>query len=64
MDGGIAEEDKRKVFEFFRRGKHANTVPGEGMGLPYVKALLERHRGEIWFESKEGIGTTFYFTLG
>ena len=61
---GIAEEDKRKVFEFFRRGKHANTVPGEGMGLPYVKALLERHRGEIWFESKEGIGTTFYFTLG
>ena len=61
---GIAEEDKHKVFEFFRRGKHANTVPGEGMGLPYVKALLERHRGEIWFESKEGIGTTFYFTLG
>ncbi|MEK6622118.1 MAG: ATP-binding protein [Planctomycetota bacterium] len=60
---GIAEEDKRKVFEFFRRGKHANTVPGEGMGLPYVKALLERHRGEIWFESKEGIGTTFYFTV-
>lgn len=61
---GIADEDKRKAFEFFRRGKHANTVPGEGMGLPYVKALLERHRGEIWFESKEGIGTTFYFTLG
>jgi len=61
---GIAEEDKRKVFEFFRRGRHANIVPGEGMGLPYVKALLERHRGEIWFESKEGVGTTFYFTLG
>ncbi len=61
---GIAEADQRKVFEFFRRGRHANTVPGEGMGLPYVKALLERHGGEIWFESKEGIGTTFYFTLG
>lgn len=61
---GIVEEDKRKVFEFFRRGRHASAVPGEGMGLPYVKALLERYGGEIWFESKEGVGTTFYFTLG
>ena len=50
---GIAEEDFHKVFELFRRAGKPN-VPGEGMGLAYVKALVERHGGEIWFESQEG----------
>jgi len=59
---GIAEEDFHKVFEIFRRaGKPC--VQGEGMGLPYAKVLVERHDGEICFESKEGVGTTFYFTI-
>jgi PAS domain S-box-containing protein len=59
---GIAEEDKPKVFEPFRRAGR-QTVPGEGMGLAYVQTLIRRHGGRIWFESTEGVGTTFWFTI-
>ncbi len=59
---GIAKEDNHKVFEIFRRAGRQD-VSGEGMGLPYVKVLVERHGGELCFESEEGVGTTFYFTI-
>ncbi|MCD6518508.1 MAG: PAS domain S-box protein, partial [Anaerolineae bacterium] len=59
---GIAEEDADKVFALFRRAG-AQDVPGEGMGLAYVKTLLRRHGGRIWFESTLGEGTTFFFTV-
>ena len=36
---------------------------GSGLGLQICKALVDRHDGEIWFESEIGIGTTCYFTL-
>lgn len=59
---GIAREDLHKVFEVFRRsGKQ--DVPGEGMGLPYVKTLVRRHGGRIWCESEPGKGTTISFTI-
>lgn len=59
---GIAEEDKHKVFELFRRAGRQD-VPGEGMGLAYVQTLVRRHGGRIWFDSKCGVGTTFTFTI-
>jgi PAS domain S-box-containing protein len=59
---GIAKEDKPKVFAPFRR-IGVQEVPGEGMGLPYVQALVRRHGGRIWCESELGVGTTFSFTI-
>ena len=59
---GIAEDDMDKVFAPFRRiGRQ--DMPGEGMGLPYVQALVRRHGGRIWCESELGVGTTFSFTI-
>ncbi len=59
---GIAREDMGKIFDIFRRaGKQ--DVPGEGMGLAYVKTLVYRHGGRIWCESELGSGTTFFVTL-
>jgi signal transduction histidine kinase len=59
---GIAQEDMDKVFAPFRRAGRQD-VPGEGMGLAYVQALVRRHDGRIWCESELGMGTTFTFTI-
>jgi signal transduction histidine kinase len=59
---GIAPDDIKKVFDPFRRlGKQ--DVPGEGMGLSYVKTLVKRLSGRIWCESELGVGTRFSFTV-
>ena len=59
---GIASDDAEKVFAPFRRaGKQ--DIPGEGMGLSYVHAMVRQHGGQIRFESELGAGTTFFFTI-
>jgi len=60
---GIAETDKNKVFEIFRRLRTKKEYPGTGIGLAICKKIVDRHRGKIWPESNPGKGTTFYFTL-
>lgn len=59
---GIAKEDIPRVFELFRRACRLN-VPGEGVGLTYVKTLVKRLGGRIWCESEAGAGSTFGFTI-
>jgi PAS domain S-box-containing protein len=59
---GMAREDIPKAFEIFKRvGKQ--DVPGEGMGLAYVRTLVRSLGGRIWCESEPGRGTTFSFTV-
>jgi PAS domain S-box-containing protein len=59
---GMAPEDIPKAFEIFRRvGKQ--DVPGEGMGLAYVKTLVRLLGGHITCESALGNGTTFSFSI-
>jgi two-component system CheB/CheR fusion protein len=60
---GIAEEYQRKIFRVFQH-VHDSRTRGEGMGLAIVRRIVERHGGRIWFDSRAGVGTTFYFTLG
>lgn len=62
---GIPDEDKDKIFARFYRANNAiRKVPdGSGLGLSLVKSFVEKWGGRIWFESKPGEGTTFYFTI-
>ncbi|MBO9702196.1 MAG: CHASE domain-containing protein [Sporocytophaga sp.] len=58
---GIKQENKKRVFEMFRR-LHAH-VEGSGMGLYIVKRIVENAGGTIDIESKAGEGTTFRIYL-
>ncbi len=60
--GGIAAADQNRIFQVFQRATRQN-VPGEGMGLAFVRTLVRRHRGRIWCESEPGVGSTFTFTI-
>ena len=59
---GIAEKDQEKIFEIFQRVGNLH-VPGEGMGLAYVKNLIRQMGGQVSCESDLGVGTKISFTV-
>ena len=63
--GGIAPEDRPRVFQrFYRADKPLIPGLGEtGVGMAIAKALVEAHGGRIWVESEMGVGSTFHFIL-
>lgn len=62
---GIPATDQAKIFTKFFRAHQSGTegVTGTGLGLYVVKLLVEKMKGDIKFESKENVGTSFIFTL-
>ncbi|MDD4145367.1 MAG: ATP-binding protein, partial [Prolixibacteraceae bacterium] len=62
---GIPEERQKAVFERFIQADIDNKMAlhGAGLGLSISKAYVEMLGGKIWVESKEGVGSTFYFDL-
>ncbi len=62
---GIPESQQSRIFTKFFRGDNVIRMEteGSGLGLYTTKNIVEAHRGKIWFDSKEGEGTTFYFTI-
>jgi signal transduction histidine kinase len=65
---GIPDTLKELIFERFVRGAQkgqqgAESVSGTGLGLSLVKAVVENHRGSVWFSSVVGKGTTFYIRV-
>jgi light-regulated signal transduction histidine kinase (bacteriophytochrome) len=61
---GIMPRYHQEVFRIFRRlNDEDDAVKGTGVGLTFVKKIVERHGGRIWIDSEPGRGSTFYFTL-
>jgi len=62
---GIPADELSQVFERFHRGRQVSSTNygGLGLGLYITKQIIERHGGNIWVESREGQGTTFFFSL-
>ena len=62
---GIAVEHLPRLTERFYRvdNSRSRSLGGTGLGLAIVKHIVERHRGELTIDSREGVGTTVAFTL-
>lgn len=62
---GIAKDDQKKVFDRFYRVSTGNVhdVKGFGLGLSYVKLIVEQHGGTIRLSSELNKGTTFDVTI-
>jgi PAS domain S-box-containing protein len=62
---GMSNEIVEKLFtpQMKKLSETRGKDKGAGIGLLLVKGFLEKNGGEIWVESLEGVGSTFYFTL-
>lgn len=62
---GIRKSEQKNIFHKFYRGRealHAKTA-GSGLGLYFAKNIIENYGGKLWFASKPGKTTTFYFSV-
>ena len=62
---GIPTDQLEQIFDKYRQvssGKNTG-YKGTGLGLVICKKIVEAHGGRIWVESKEGTGSTFFFSL-
>jgi two-component system phosphate regulon sensor histidine kinase PhoR len=61
---GITEEEKRRIFDEFERGKSATgRAQGFGLGLAIVRAIMRAHHGRVEVDSVPGAGATFKLVL-
>lgn len=62
---GIEKKQKLRIFDKFFRGDNAikQEPAGHGLGLFFVKSIIQAHGGKVWFKSVKNQGSAFYFTL-
>jgi len=62
---GIPKDSQGKIFSKLFRASNVEQIDpnGNGLGLYIAKSILEKSNGEIWFDSEEDVGTTFYVTI-
>lgn len=61
---GIPEDEMKFIWDRFHMADKSRTnKKGTGLGLSIARQIINQHGEEIWVKSKEGEGTTFFFTL-
>jgi len=60
---GISKENVEKIFEMFRRLHTREEYEGTGIGLATCKRIVTSWGGDIWVESEQGEGSTFFFSV-
>jgi len=60
--GGIPQEVQTRIFEPFFTTKEVGVGTGQGLAIAH-NVIVKSHGGQIWFDSKDGQGTTFYIKL-
>ncbi len=62
---GVPEKDRKYIFQKFFRSENVlrHQTKGSGLGLYISKEIIKRAKGKIGFDSKEGKGSTFWFTI-
>ena len=62
---GMDKNTQKLIFEKFYREQNGDIhdIKGHGLGLSYVKKIIDFHNGKILLESEKGAGTKFYITL-
>ncbi len=62
---GIPAHQHSLIFGRFMRADNARGagISGTGLGLYLSRGIVEQHGGQVWFESQEGKGTTFFLAL-
>ncbi|TVZ15034.1 histidine kinase/DNA gyrase B/HSP90-like ATPase [Maribacter sp. MAR_2009_72] len=60
---GISKDQQQNIFKAFNKLHHQSEFEGSGIGLYGCKRVVDIHEGDIWVESIEDQGSTFYFTI-
>ncbi|HNP19501.1 MAG TPA: CHASE domain-containing protein [Fulvivirga sp.] len=60
---GIPKASQKQIFVIFKRLHNSSVFAGTGVGLANCKKIVDIHNGEIWVESEQNKGSTFFFTM-